>query len=376
MKNDDDKSDDIPKRDLYEGADADANTFEFTKDGKTITVLGSDFQNPRVYIDEFVSEIIETKELAFEVTHGEKPAPTIRALPLGRYLGRLKGFMRADQQGVLHSEKVRAFFQATEQLGLKDEPWSGKPSTYNPFVKKYEAELLNELIQLIRTICQSKEFKSRSNARVYNATRNLKGCKVFLDKLFKKHSRLLVIRLDFGYRLEYCKEITIAEAQMHLKRLFNNVRHNKLFDSFLKPIWRREHGKEKGIHFHVVLFFDGHLSEKDEYIAAQIGEYWNTVVTKGKGVYFNCNRNKFNRYKRLGIGRIDYFDTEKRANLLEVVSYLTKKEIVTGMTEEGRFRAFGKGNMPSDKENGPGRPRMYGPLNEETDVDEPDLCPD
>lgn len=374
MKNDD-KNTDIPKRDLYEGADADANTFEFTKDGKTITVLGSDFQNPRVYIDEFVSEIIETKELAFEVTHGEKPAPTIRAWPLGRYLGRLKGFMRADQLGVLNSEKVRAFFQAIEQLGFKDEPWSGKPSTYNPFLKKYEAELLNELIELIRSICQTKEFKSRSNSRVYNAGRNLKGCKVYLDKLFKKHSRLLVIRLDLGYRKECCKDITIVEAQKHLKRLFNNARHNKLFGNFLTHIWRREYGEEKGIHFHVVLFFDGHLSQKDEYIASQIGEYWNTVITKGKGVYFNCNRDKFNRYKRLGIGMIDYFDTEKRAHLLEAVSYLTKKEIVTGMTEVGRFRAFGKGNMPSDTENGPGRPRMYGPLVDDTDSDDEEFSP-
>jgi hypothetical protein len=62
-------------------------------------------------------------------------------------------------------------------------------------------------------------------------------------------------------------------------------------------------------------------------------------------------------------------DIEKRTNLLEAVQYLTKKEIIFRPNDDGGFRAFGKGNMPSEKADGPGRPRTVGIAETGSDVD-------
>jgi len=368
-----DNSNDISLRDMYEGINADANTFEIEKEGETVTCLGTDYQNLLFQIDKFVTEVASTNEPGFSVIHNDGKKPTIEQLPLGKHFKRIRGFLRDYLPDYDCSENVNAFYAACKELCLFEEyPLTGKPLFPYPHRNMVEAELFNSLITLIRTACRSKEFKAKSHTRVYNATRNFRSTKVYVDRLFKRHSRLMVMRIDFGYRVNHVKDLSIGDAQKHLKHLFNNMRNNKLFAPLLGHIWRRECGKEKGLHFHVVLFYDGSLAHKDEYIASQIGEYWNDRITGGKGVYFNCNKDKLNRYKRLGIGMIHHAEVQKREHLLEAVQYLTKKEVLFRPKADGDFRAYGKGNMPNEKTDGPGRPRTVGIPETESDVDAPD----
>ncbi|WP_114968223.1 YagK/YfjJ domain-containing protein [Rhodoferax ferrireducens] len=370
--NDDDNSIDISMYDMYNGIDADANMSEFEKDGQTVTVLGADYGNLRIQIEEFVSAIASGNELGFTVVHCDGQRPTVKPLALSKYFTGIKAFMGAYLPNYEFSENVKVFFEACNVMGLDHEQLTCRPLSALPHRRKIEAELFNDLIARIRTTCKSKKFKDQAYSRVYNATRNFRGTKIYIDRLFKRHSRLLAMRVDFGYKKEHASKLSVGDAQGHLKHFFNNMRSNKLFAPLLGYVWRRECGEEKGLHFHVVLFYDGSLTWKDEYIASKIGDYWNNQVTAGKGVFFNCNMDKKNRYKRLGIGMIHAADVDKRRNLLEAVKYLTKKEVIFRPKEEGGFRAFGKGNMPSERNDGPGRPRTVGVPAPDSDTDELD----
>jgi len=357
----DDSSNDISLRDMYEGIDVDANIFQIEKGGETITCLGTNFQNLHFQIDKFVTEVVSTNEPGFNVIHNDGKTPTIEQLPLGKHFKRIRGFLRDCQPDYDCSENVKAFCAACKELGLFEEyPLTGKPHFPYPHRNMVEADIYNNLLTLIRTTCGSKEFKAKSHTRVYNATRNFRSTKVYIDRLFKRYSRMMVMRLDLEYLKNHVSKLSVGDAQKDLKHFFNNMRSNKLFTPLLGYIWRREWGLERGIHFHVVFFYDGSLAHKDEYIASKIGDYWKNRITAGKGMHFNCNRNKLNRYKRLGIGMIHHADVQKREHLLEAVQYLTKKEIIFRPKDDGDFRAYGKGNMPSDKTDGPGRPRTIG----------------
>ncbi|WP_114972239.1 YagK/YfjJ domain-containing protein [Rhodoferax ferrireducens] len=369
--NDDDNSIDISMHDMYNGIDADANMSEFEKDGQTVTVLGADYGNLRFEIEEFVSAIVSSKELGFTVVHCDGQRPTVKPLALSKYFTGIKAFMGAYLPNCEFSENVNVFFEACDAMGFDHEQLTCRPLSAYPHRRKIEAELFNDLIVLIRTTCKSKKFKDQAYSRVYNATRNFRSTQVYIDRLFKRHSRLMVMRLDLEYLKNHVSKLSIGDAQKDLKHFFNNMRSNKLFAPLLGYIWRREWGVERGIHFHVVLFYDGSLAHKDEYIASQIGDYWKDRITAGKGMHFNCNRDKRNRYKRLGIGMIHAADVDKRKNLLEAVKYLTKKEVIFGLKEDGGFRAFGKGNMPSERTDGPGRPRTVGVPASDSDTDEP-----
>ena len=84
----------------------------------------------------------------------------------------------------------------------------------------------------------------------------------------------------------------------------NNWRgKSTLFANLKGYIWKLEWGPGKGIHYHLIFFFDGSQVLKDAYLAQQIGKYWTEVITKGSGLYWNCNASK-DQYRELGIGVI------------------------------------------------------------------------
>jgi hypothetical protein len=236
----------------------------------------------------------------------------------------------------------------------------GKPNQLCGNSDKTDGQLFNELITLIREESKTAEFRYKLQRRIKNAANNYLSAKEYIDTLFEKYSKLLVIRLDPGYMTEVTKTVSIKEAQKHIRKFFNNWRNNKLFENCVGYIWKLEMGDLKGFHFHMVLFFDGQVHKKDEFIAQKISEYWNYVITEGKGHCFNSNQKKKD-YERMnldiGIGMIDHHDLEKREFLLKNIKYVTKTDQYIKLKNSPRTRTFGRGAMPEILETPLGRPR-------------------
>jgi hypothetical protein len=177
------------------------------------------------------------------------------------------------------------------------------------------------------------------------------------------YSKLLVVRIDLHFDNDYEASHHVTFAKKHLDDFFNNMRHNSLFKHKVGYVWKLEYGEERGYHFHVALFFDGHYVQRDEWLSHQICRYWTDVITKGKGTFDNCNANK-DRYTFPCLGMINYCDTALRAILVSALGYLVKQDEyirqVTPMTESGRLRTFGHGVMPALKVSKVGRPRLQG----------------
>ncbi len=211
---------------------------------------------------------------------------------------------------------------------------------------------LNECVDQIRQEAKSKQFQSKLNDYNRLSNKNYKAFTEYVEALFGSHSRLLVLRVDLSYRKEFSKT-TQAEAKQDRERLFENARSNKLFADMVGYIWKLEHGPEKGFHYHMMFFFDGSKVREDGTLAKLIGEYWETTITKGRGVYYNCNAVK-GSYKDCGIGMVHYADGKLREGLRKAVIYLTKTDLYMKLQTEGR--SMGRMNRPSQKD-ARGRPR-------------------
>ena len=74
-----------------------------------------------------------------------------------------------------------------------------------------------------------------------------------------------------------------------------------------QSLWKLEYGFLKGCHYHCIFFFDGSKVIKDAYLASLMGDYWKEI-TNDKGYYFNCNKDKLNKYKCVGVGMINHYD--------------------------------------------------------------------
>lgn len=226
-----------------------------------------------------------------------------------------------------------------------------------------EAEMLmkhlNDCVNQIRQSVKTKAFQARLNSYQRSSNKNYKELTRYVDALFEHYSRLLVLRVDLSYSKESSKT-TQAVAKQDRERLFGNARSNKLFAGMVGHIWKLEHGPEKGFHYHMMFFFDGSKVREDVTLARRVGEYWSDVVTKGRGLYFNCNANK-HAYKTCGVGMIDHTQSALREALRGAVVYLTKTDLYMKLQTEGR--GMGKGLSPGPK--GPrGRPRAISPPRE------------
>lgn len=211
---------------------------------------------------------------------------------------------------------------------------------------------LNSIADQIRDKTRSSSFKARLNSYHRSANKNYRALVKYEQALFDSYSRILVLRLDLSYRKECCG-VAQKVALQHRKRLFENARSNKIFEHMLGYVTKLEHGMKKGFHFHCIFFFDGARVREDITLAMRIGEYWGSVITRGKGGYYNCNRAK-EKYRRCGIGMVTHSNVEMREGLRLAMVYIAKTDLFMKLKAEGR--ALTKGVMPAAR-SGRGRPR-------------------
>ena len=91
-----------------------------------------------------------------------------------------------------------------------------------------------------------------------------------------------------------------------------------------------------------------------------MGKYWVDTITNGRGAYWNVNNNadRYDELGRLGIGVINWKDTQLRNNLKEfVIGYLCKVEQFIRPKWGPNVRLFRRGLYPELRINNRGRPR-------------------
>ena len=253
------------------------------------------------------------------------------------------------QNMILHFEKDQDFPYQLDDIG-----------------SLYTTNLEEALLYLLKEEAENAQFQLR--LKVFNKLpeKNYNSLKRYIDTLFNRYARLLVIRIDLGYAAKHRNFMDESQrideyqqARNDRARLYNNSKKNSLFDNLVGYVWKLEYGLTKGFHYHLILFFDGSKVCQDVYIAKQVGEYWNKLIPNDQGRYWNCNANKTD-YQKLGIGMINHFDLDLRENLLDYVSrYLIKTDLFSRVIVRGNNRTgrtFGKG-IVKDKKNGIGRPR-------------------
>ena len=239
-----------------------------------------------------------------------------------------------------YSEHINAFWYGCHQLGWLD-------GGYYDGQRLSEAEI-ECLINHIRQYSQQKEFKRKVSDRCYQTKQNRHSLENHIRQQQEKHSRLLVVRVDFGYAKEKQNFINISDVYIHLDRMNHERDRNPLFEHLVASGWCVEQGEEKGYHIHAFYSFKGSEHQNDWYLAQQIGRLWQAVAADFCGVFYNCNSKEtkaiYQRAKCLGIGMIHRHDELACENMAHALGYLAnpdKGDQYLRMKPKGR-RAFGK----------------------------------
>lgn len=208
-------------------------------------------------------------------------------------------------------------------------------------------EGLNAAVEKIRAFGRGRALRRRLENLSRCERANRRAASKLLSEVRDQYSKLLAIRIDLGYFSEYgpsgfgAQTVTLREAQAHRDLFLSYLRRGPFAHRLVGYIWKLESAFEKGFHYHVAVFLDGQQVHKDITIGDMLGEHWK-AVTEGKGVYFNCNKNK-EAYRECGIGMLNRSDDLAWGYLGNAVHYLTKVDLYLRFQAPARVRTFGLG---------------------------------
>lgn len=187
-------------------------------------------------------------------------------------------------------------------------------------------DMLNRCIEDIHLNLKNPPTRRKQYALEEQVNDRNNSSKKLINSLFDHHGRILALRMDFGYRLD--RQHSLQYVCMHRDRLIRliSTKNQKIGEALLGYIWKLEYGFDKSYHLHMLILLDGNQLQRDVVLGERIGECWNNDITGGDGTYYNCNAFK-DKYKKLGIGKIEHYEIEKRHNLIEeCANYLTKHD--------------------------------------------------
>lgn len=225
------------------------------------------------------------------------------------------------------------------ELECLDQPLECDCCPYSDLVAAIE-----EIQQLLVKQDDSRDRLKRSNL---STARNVAA------QAFSRSSKVLVIRIDLGFRQGVFQNTVPPPRGTDAGKLTVNISQvRKCFRAFILYVTKQygfarlgyinkvEYGPMKGYHHHLIILLNGHKHQQDVNIAKQLGEHWANVITAGQGVYHNCNAKK-ERYAYKGIGMIERNDSEKRKIFeTKVIEYLVKYDLPFQLLKDGKFRQF------------------------------------
>ncbi|EAX5860701.1 inovirus-type Gp2 protein [Salmonella enterica] len=280
--------------------------------------------------------------LMFNRTGYKQNEGAIWLLDALRYLDILeKAFL--DNREV--NPRIAVFRRLLNQTDLRFRVHYGKILPSDPITT---AELLNRLTQGYRSAVRHADFKKASKKYKRASVQNLKGAWNYIRHLQSRYSRLLVLRVDLSWSNEHKSAITADDARKHRQQLFRNMQKNPLFRHVLGTVWKLEYAPQRKFHYHMLFILNGNKAQQDGVIAHAFGEYWKHTITKGKGIYYNCNANKA-LYEECCLSKLKRGDNSKDKGLLQALSYITKIDACARLVLPGNARTFGRGEINSLK---------------------------
>lgn len=322
--------------------------------------IDHDVQIPKIVlgIDGLMEDITNAKGRQFYMGKGPRGHTIIRMKKVAEALAnRASGLNPHIVRRYATRHKFSPFFEAWERVWYE-------ATTLTEVARRHDSlDALNAWFDKLRAELQGSQFRKavRNQRRV--AQKNADGLRAHINQLFRNDSRLMVMRVDFGYRHEpeFDAVKWVPPSDKSVKADFERLKRfiKAEIPHWRSVIWKVEFGAVKGHHIHVMVICDGHEVREGISWAKVIGEKWEEI-TRGAGSYWNCNAHQalFEKMGRRGIGLIDYTDQARRDDLMRVAMYLAKADSYARFESPDIGRTFGK-SVCKPKSAKKGRPRKY-----------------
>lgn len=281
-------------------------------------------------VDRFIRKILDNKLTFSEVQEQLKTL--------------YPSLMSVYRQEQIYTETINAFIVSTQeavgQLHVNEIEWNDRQ------VSEF-CSCLNSSIASINvedSLFDNQEKRNRDSVYKY------------VSELTSHYQRLLVIRVDLCYQIDYKGVVDIKRFNADMNKFRDLISNKKSCFKHLKGyIWALEQGE--GYHCHFILFYDGSRRQNDYGVAKKIGDKW-IAVTEGRGYCFNCNtpqyKKKYIYTNTLGIGMIYRDQPTQVRNTINTALYLASAKKIGQRLKVKlpNMRSFGHGVYRTSKRRG------------------------
>ena len=306
--------------------------------GNNTKIITTDFDSSLYLIEQFMRYIDLSDTLPFNLS----PSISIHDQKLFIQL----------QQVSQWSNDYKAFFRYSPYVSFFFETIITFPVVFSKRLDPQEIVLGtsmgawgNDFIKQLRNGLRSQEFRNRVRHREENARRTFSSSIRYVQHLFTRHSRLLVVRMDFALQKNTDSE---DEPLDRILEYFSKLRIEKkkktgVFRHLLGYIAHLEYALVKGHHLHAIFFFNGHRVRNGYNLSRLIANLWRRI-TDNRGIYFNPHE-KISQYQCPAIGMIHRSDEKKRCCLAYVIWYITKLDQQLMYKYNDKQRVFFRGEI-------------------------------
>lgn len=248
-----------------------------------------------------------------------------------------------------YTETVKWFI---DTCGISDTEYSSSET-------EWDSESVDRFIYKIKKYLP--EYLQSRKKFVLEEKRITKSLNTYLNELIDHYARLLFVRVDLHYRVDYQDGDGIDSFDYYMTRFKQHMSNKKgCFKGLEGYAWSFEQGYQGscGLHCHLLLAYNGEKHEEGEAFGEMVGEKWMSFID-GQGHYFNCNdKNYVNRFERLeirGVGRIHRKNETEVQNAIKTLSYLTTKKDKYEQRLKAKLpgmRTFGHGTYRNTKRRG------------------------
>lgn len=355
----------IGYRQISKSIDLDHSIEKISKKDKQLIIIHDrpNRQSRLAIVEDFIRDITKYSNLAYDQELLFKKQPPINNKDLSRYFNHLDFCLDSYSTKYVYCPLVQLFFDACKSLDIHP-GWHYFTRPLDPCINTSYincADLFNKLIDRVRQLHGSSEYRKKIHNFNKHVLKRTASAMTWEQDLFKWRSRHLILFLTLSYKAQYRSKITVEQIQDDLFRLLNGRRHNALLNGIDAYCWKIEEGGKIGLHVHLVMVYKS-TSNRDIYVADQIGQHWESVITNGMGQYNNENSHRGSHWKMefgMSTGQINHNDEAQRMGLRMLLEYLAKADQYLKHKTTAKTRTFQLSQIPEKSQRG--RPRSIKP---------------
>jgi hypothetical protein len=178
---------------------------------------------------------------------------------------------------------------------------------------------LERIARFVSLVSASREFKRKLQNEKARALEDYGSGSMYMIALFKRYACLLILRVDLYFWCEGNDEARAAKAQAVFDRFMPKLRRGRFKINVAGSLSSHGGSAESGVHFHVLVAFDGQAGGDAHGYACAIGMHWQEECADlGQGAFFNSYADR-DTLQYNGVGLVQASDWRKLIELRQVL---------------------------------------------------------